>query len=107
MQHVPYASVVGILMYEMVCNLPYISHVVGVLRRYMSTPGKEHLIVVKRLFRYLCGTKGYAICYQGKLGGDNGKVNVHGFFHADWDGDLDRHKLTNEYAFNMFVAAIS
>jgi hypothetical protein len=42
MAHVPYESVVGILMYAMVYTQPDISHVVGVLSRYMSTPGKEH-----------------------------------------------------------------
>jgi hypothetical protein len=39
---VPYASVIGSLMYVMVWTRPYISHALGVLRRYMSTPGKEH-----------------------------------------------------------------
>jgi hypothetical protein len=39
---VPYASVVGSLMYVMACTRPYISHVVGVFCRYMSTLGKEH-----------------------------------------------------------------
>jgi hypothetical protein len=40
--HVPYASVVGSLMYAMVCTRPYIAHAVGVFSRYMSKPGKEH-----------------------------------------------------------------
>jgi hypothetical protein len=90
MAHVPYASVVGSLMYVMVCNRPYISHAVGVLSRYMLTPGKEQWTIVKRVFKYLCGTKDYAICYQGRLGGDSGKLNVHGFVDADWAGDLDQ-----------------
>ena len=54
----------------------------------MSTPGKEHWIVVKIIFRYLCGTNYYAICYQGKPGSDN-ELNVHGFVDTDWAGDLD------------------
>ena len=36
MSHVPYASVVGILMYAMVCTSLVISHAVGVLSKYMS-----------------------------------------------------------------------
>ena len=35
---VPYASVVGSLMYGMVCTRPYISKVVGVLCRFMANP---------------------------------------------------------------------
>jgi hypothetical protein len=88
MSCVPYASVVASLMYVMVCTRPNISHVVGVLSRYMSTLRKENWIVVKRVFRYLCGKKYYAICYQGKSG-DESEVNVHGFVDADWVGDLD------------------
>jgi hypothetical protein len=80
---------------------------VGVLRRYRSTPGKEHWIVVKRVFRYLCVMKDYAICYQGRPGGDSGKLNVHGFVDVDWDGDLDRWRSTSEYVFKMFSGEIS
>jgi len=77
MSHIPYESVVGSLMYVMVCTRPDIAHGVGVLIRYMSTLGKEHWTTAKRVFRYLSGTKDYDIFYQGKLGGDNGKVDVY------------------------------
>jgi hypothetical protein len=53
---VPYASVVGSLMYVMVYTQPNIAHAVGELSRYMLKPGKEHWTVVKRVFRYLPGT---------------------------------------------------
>jgi len=42
MSRVPYASAVGSLMYAMACIRPDIAHVVGVLSRFMSKPGKEH-----------------------------------------------------------------
>jgi len=42
MSHVPYASAVGSLMYEMVCNRADITNEVGVLSRFMSKPRKEH-----------------------------------------------------------------
>ena len=64
MSRVPYASVVGSLMYAMVCTRPDIAHAVGVLRKYMSKPGKEHWTVVKRVFIYLRGNSYYAMCYQ-------------------------------------------
>jgi hypothetical protein len=72
----------------------------------MSTPRKEHWKTTKRVFRYLCGTKDYSICYQGIPGGDSGKLDVHGFVNADWAGDMDRWRLTNEYVFNMFGGVI-
>jgi hypothetical protein len=106
MVHVPYASAVGGLMYAMVCTRPKISDVVGVLSRYMLTLGKEHKTIVKRVFRYLCGTKDYVICYQGRPRGDNGKLDIHGFVDANWVGDMDRWRLTNVYVFKMFGGAI-
>jgi hypothetical protein len=42
MSRVPYSSAVGSLMYAMVCTRPDIAHAVGVVRRYMDNPGKEH-----------------------------------------------------------------
>ena len=82
MSHVPYASVVGSLMYAMVCTRLDISHVVGVLSRYMSKPGKEHWTTIKRVLRYLGGTIDHAICYQGRVGPDK-VLEVHGFVDVD------------------------
>ena len=42
MSRVPYANAVGNLMYAMVSTRPNISHVVGVMSRFMENPGKEH-----------------------------------------------------------------
>jgi hypothetical protein len=106
MSRVPYASVVDSLMYAMVCTRPYIAHAVGVLSKYMSKPGKEHLTIVKRVFRYLCGTASYGLCYQGRLGLDR-VVDIHGFVDAYWAGDLDHRRSTSGYVFNLFGGAIS
>ena len=40
MNKVPYASAVGSLMYVVVCTRPNIAHVVRVVSRFMSRPGK-------------------------------------------------------------------
>jgi hypothetical protein len=81
MSHVSYASVVGRLMYEMVCTRLDITHAVGVLRKYMSNPGKDHWTSVKRVFRYFCGTTSYGFCYQGRPGLDR-VLDIHGFVDA-------------------------
>jgi hypothetical protein len=82
MSRVPYASVVGSLMYAMVCIRPDIAHAEEVLSRYMSKPGKEHWTTIKRFFRYLCGTASYGLCYEGKPGLER-VVDIHGFVDAD------------------------
>eukprot|EP00253_Pinus_taeda_P011306 PITA_11306 len=82
MSHVPYASAVGSLMYAMVCTRPEIEHAVGVLSRFMSKPGKEHWTAVKQVFRYLCGTSDYDLCYQGRPGLDR-VLDIRGFVDVD------------------------
>jgi hypothetical protein len=67
MSHVPYASAVNSLMYAMVGTRLDIAHAVEVFGKYMSKLGKEHWIVVKRVFRYLCGTEKFSWC-RGSMG---------------------------------------
>eukprot|EP00253_Pinus_taeda_P016439 PITA_16439 len=106
MSHVPYESVVGSLMYAMVCIRPDIAHAMGVLSRFMLKPGKEHWTTVKRVFRYLRGTSDYCLCYQGRPGLDRA-LDINGFVDADWAGDLDQRIYTSGYVFNLFGGAIS
>ena len=40
MSRVPYANLVGCLMYAMVCTRPNISHAIGVVSMYMANPVK-------------------------------------------------------------------
>ena len=102
MSCVPYASVVGSLMYAMVCTRPYIAHAIGVLGRYMSKPRKENWTIIKRVFRYLCETIDHAICYQGRVGPDR-VLDVDGFFDANWVGDMDHRRTTSGYVFNLLL----
>eukprot|EP00253_Pinus_taeda_P008317 PITA_08317 len=106
MSHVPYASAVSSLMYAMVCTRLDIAHAVGLLSRFMSKPGKEHGTVVKWVFRYLCGTSDYGLCYQGRLELDR-DLNMRGFVDVGWVGDLDHIISTSGNVFNLFGGAIS
>ena len=65
MSRVPYASVVGSLMYVMMCTRLDICFAVGLVSRYQSNPGREHWKAVKRILRYLNGTMDYCLVYQG------------------------------------------
>jgi hypothetical protein len=56
MSRVPYPSVVGSLMYAMVCSCPDLSYAMSLVSRYMASPGKEYSNVVKWILMYLCGT---------------------------------------------------
>jgi phosphoribosyl-AMP cyclohydrolase len=106
MSRVLYASAISSFMYGMVCTGSNIAHAVGVLRRYMSKPGKEHWTTVKMVFKYLCGSTSYELCYQGRPGLDR-VLDIHGFVDVDWAGDMDHKISTSGYVFNLFGGEIS
>jgi ATP-binding cassette subfamily B (MDR/TAP) protein 1 len=47
----PYSSVVGSLMYAMVCSRPDLYHALSVVSRYMGNLGKEHWKLVQWVFQ--------------------------------------------------------
>ena len=66
MEKVFYASVMGSLMYAMLCIRPDISYAIGMVSRYQSNPGEVYWKVVKRILRYLNGMMDYRLYYQGQ-----------------------------------------
>ncbi len=95
MSEVPYALVVGSLMYAMVCTRLHIAHAVGVVSRCMNNLGKEHLMEVKWILRYLRGTTNQALCF----GGSN--IALQGYVDADMVADRDNMRSTTGYVFNV------
>ncbi|MCO5569013.1 hypothetical protein L7F22_022719 [Adiantum nelumboides] len=71
MAKVPYSSVVGSLMYSIICTRPDIAYAMEVVSEYMFNPGKKHWEAVKGIMCYLNGTRNECIC-----------LLVKGFYHA-------------------------
>ena len=101
MSKVPYASVVGILMYAMVCTRPDIAHAVGVVSRYMSHPGIEHWNAVKWILRYLRGTSSKCLHFRGST------IDLQGYVDLDLAGDIDTKWSTTGYVFTVGGVAVS
>jgi hypothetical protein len=57
-----YRSMIGSLMY-IITSRPNIMHVVGMVGRYQAAPKQSHLLVFKRIFKYLKGTMNYGLWY--------------------------------------------
>ena len=102
MKNIPYASVVGSLMYAQVCTRPDIAFIVGMLGRYQSNPGMDHWRAAKKVMRYLQGTKDYMLMYRHT---DN--LDVIGYSDSDFAGCVDSRKSTSGYIFMMAGGAIS
>jgi len=61
MSEIRYASVLGSLMYAMVCTRRDIAYSVGVVSRFLANPGKEHWNAVKWILRYIKGSIDYCL----------------------------------------------
>ncbi|CAI5730422.1 unnamed protein product [Peronospora destructor] len=68
----------------------------------MENPQVEHWMAVKRILRYLQGTKSHGICFQP---GDT--LDFCGYSDADWAGDHADRKSTSGYAFILMGASVS
>jgi hypothetical protein len=100
MKVVPYASAVGSLQYAQVCTRPDLAFVTGLLGRFQSNPGQEHWKLVKKVLRYLQGTKGLMLTYR-----RSESLHIEGYSDSDYAGD-DR-KSTSGYVFTLAGGAIS
>ena len=61
---VPYAFVVGSLMYVVLYTHPDIAHVGSVVSHFMSKLGKEHWKAVHWILRYLQGKSKYGLMFD-------------------------------------------
>ncbi|XP_042958070.1 secreted RxLR effector protein 161-like [Carya illinoinensis] len=101
-QKIPYASVVGSLIYAQICTKPYISFAIGMLGRYQSNPGMSHWKAAKRVLRYLQGTKDYQFTFRRT---DN--LEVTGYSNFDFASCSDSRKSTSGYVFLLAGGGIS
>jgi len=101
MARVPYASTIGSLMYAMVCTRPDISHVVGVVSRYMSNPGKQHWEAMKWILRYLRGTTKKCLTFR------KDELKLEGYVDSNFAGEVDHRRSTTGYVFTLGSTAIS
>jgi len=101
MGKVPYSSVVGTLMYAMICTRPDIAYVVGVVRKFLSNLGKKHWNTMKWILRYLKGTAKRCLCFC------NGDLMFHGYADANMAGDMDSRKSTSGYLITFLEGVVS
>nr|GFA14557.1 putative retrotransposon protein [Tanacetum cinerariifolium] len=67
MQNVPYASVVGSIMYAVRCTRPDVAFATNVTSRFQQNPGDLHWTTVKNILKYLRNTKDMFLVYGGDL----------------------------------------
>jgi hypothetical protein len=88
-----YQSMIGSLMYRMTATRPDISYAIGVHSRYNHDLSDAPMIALKRVFRYLNGTKDWRLHSRGALGGAFGESTLGG----EEEGALQCY-IDSEYA---------
>ena len=97
MSRVPYASVVGSLVYAMVCTRPDLAYAVSIVNQFMSNSRKQHWEAMKWVLRYLRGIAKLGLTFE-RL--ETGKLKVlQGYVDADYAEDLDQRRSTTRYVF--------
>ena len=88
-----YRSMIGKLQY-VVHNIPDIALSVVIVARFSANPRENHLMVVKRIIRYLEGTKEFDLYYK-----KNENFELRAYSNADWARNIDDRKNSSEGAF--------
>jgi hypothetical protein len=100
MKRVPFRSALGLLMYLAVGTRPDIAFAVSTLAQFADNPGWVHWEGVKRIYRYLLGTKRLGLTYGSSAAGLVG--------YTDADGaSQDHRRAISGFAFLVDGGAIT
>lgn len=95
-----YRSMIGKLQYAH--RKPYISLAVGIVAIFFANPKENHMMVVKRILRYLKGIEDYGLYYKKN---ENYELKV--YTNAYWDGNVDDRNSTSGGAFFLGKRLVS
>ncbi|GKA68410.1 retrotransposon protein, putative, ty1-copia subclass, partial [Tanacetum coccineum] len=76
MQNVPYASVVGSIMYVVRCTRLDVAFAQNITSRFQQNPGDLHWTTVKNILKYLRNTKDMFLVYGGAVDWKSGKQSI-------------------------------
>lgn len=97
-----YRRVIGGLRY-LVHTRPDLAFAVGYLSRFMEKPHEVHLAAVKRLLRYVAGTREHGLHYTKQ----EGALRLVGYSDADMAGDIDTRRSTSGVIFFLGTSPIT
>jgi hypothetical protein len=86
-----YRRTIGGLRY-LLHTRPDLAFAVGYLSRFMEQPHEEHVVAVKRILRYVAGTRGCGLHYARRE--KDSPLELTGYSDADMAGDIDTRKST-------------
>ena len=100
MKNIPYRAAIGLLMYLAIATCPDIVFAISTVAQFSQDPGLKHWEAVKRIYRYLLGTRKLALTFGA------GKQGLKGFTDADRASQEHRHAISG-YAYILDGGAVS
>ena len=98
-----YARLIGELQFIANATRPDIAYAISRLSAFTANPTMQHVTALKRVLRYLSGTRSYGITYSDVLDHPN-----HFFGYADASfANMDDYKSITGYVFKMAGSAIT
>lgn len=89
----PYRELIGSLMYLVLGTRPDLAFAVAYLSRYQESPTNDNWTALKRILRYVQGTKDFKLEYQRNRTQENLTVYV----DSDWASDAEDRKSTSGF----------
>ena len=89
-------------MYLLIATRPDISFAFGCASRYLEDLKEVHVGMVKRILKYIRGTKNYGILFRSKV-----KFSLSCFSDADYAGDVQTRFSRSGFVFMMNSACIA
>ena len=92
---------IGILLYVKTSR-PYVMQAFEQVAQFQEAPKESHVLLVKRIFRYLKGTKEFGLWYpKGK------DLSLIAYTDAYWEGFIDDRRTTNGTTFYLGECLVS
>lgn len=89
-EHHRYRSIVGSLAYLSLCTRPDISFAISILYRQLHDPCERHLVLAKRVVRYIKGTSQISLLFPR----DSNSAPLEAYSDSDWAGCHETRRST-------------
>ncbi len=80
---------IGRLLY-LTTSRPYVKKMVGLVARFQAYPREIHVLILKRIFKYLQGTTYYGLWYARIK-----EFKLSSYTNVDWEGSIYDRKRTS------------
>ncbi|GJX28315.1 hypothetical protein Tco_0236394 [Tanacetum coccineum] len=102
-QNVPYALIVGSIMYALRCTRPDIAFGQNITSRFQHNPCEPHWTAMKTIIKYLRNTKDMFLVYGGN---PEAELRVDCYCNAGFETDRDDTKSQTRYIFVLNRGAV-